>query len=538
MKIKLVESFAPNKEDIHKIKQESLTESTSRLIYEGTEYKCVAAYTFPFSRPDKENLNGRIYTKKLWENVFKKQFKNNESTFGLMDHPEGDGSMKDIACVWRNPRFNEDSSLCIADCYLFGEHGRKIHEAIEAGGPVGFSTSGFGEIKESDNKTVNEDSFELERIADMVLTPSYSVFSNDESATKIKNESIQENVTINNKETEPMSDKLRELTEKTTRLNLNKLIEEADKKETHALRISALEEALSYTSDDFLADVKKTLEEKIAAIKAETFELAEKAKTLPQLEENVKVHESEKSSIKEEVEKLQKDLVSINEKYEVAVKLLDEAKEYAEKADSLIMIEKAEKGSRFSATEYFELVKIKEEAEKCKKEAEDEKEEIEKEVKESKERIASLEETVRKLRKSLAKKEEAIADYKAEIEAGLMNEEGEEPEIDYEDPSSFTYADSAIDYDSDLDIRNDDEVLEYYESLVSENKNYRKIKEDILKCKTLLEAQQTSLRLKDLVESVKMPSFLQDPSLLRENRISNKREDLIDAGKIQRKGWL
>ena len=538
MIIKLTESFSPRKEDIVKIKTENLVESTSKLIYEGVEYKCIAAYTFPFSRPDEENLNGRIYSRKLWENVFKKQFSNNESTFGLMDHPSDDGSIKDIACVWRNPRFSVDGKLCIADCYFFGDNGKKLVEAIEAGGPVGFSTSGFGEINEDDNKTVNEESYSLQRIADCVLEPSYSVFSNDESAKPIQKESIQENVTINNKETEPMSDKLKELTEKSTRLNLDKLIEDADKKETHALRIAALEEALSYTSDDFLPDVKKSLEEKIYALRAETFELAEKAKSLPQLEENVKVQESEKTSIKEEVEKLKEDLVSINEKYEVAVKLLDEAKEYAEKADSLIMIEKAEKGSRFSATEYFELVKIKEEAEKCKKEAEDEKEEIEKEVKESKERIASLEETVRKLRKSLAKKEEAIADYKAEIEAGLMNEEGEEPEIDYEDPSSFTYADSAIDYDSDLDIRNDDEVLEYYESLVSENKNYRKIKEDILKCKTLLEAQQTSLRLKDLVESVKMPSFLQDPSLLRENRISNKREDLIDAGKIQRKGWL
>lgn len=536
MKIKLVESFSPNKQDITKIRQDSLNESTSKIIYEGTEYKCVAAYTFPFSRPDKENLNGRIYTSKLWENVFKKQFKNNESTFGLMDHPKEEGSMKDIACVWRNPRFNEDKSLCIADCYLFGEHGRKINEAIEAGGPVGFSTSGYGEIKESDNKTVDENTFEVERLSDFVLDPSYSVFSNDESTKPIQKESIQENLTINNKETEPMSDKLKELTEKSTRLNLDKLIEEADKKETHALRISALEEALSYTADDFLPDVKKAIEEKIAILKVETFELAEKAKTLPQLEETAKASETEKTSIKEEVEKLQKDLVSINEKYELAVNLLDEAKEYAEKADSLILIEKSEKNSRFSAKEYYELLKVNEEVSRCKKEAEDEKEEKEKELDEANKRISTLESTIRELKKTLRKKEEAIANYEAEIEAGLINEDDEEPEIDYEDPRSFNYANSAIEYSDDLDIRNDGAVLDYYESLVSENKNYRKIKEDILKCKTLLEAQQTALRLGKLVEDIRMPSFHQDPNLLNENKRSKNSE--VDSGKLVRKGWL
>lgn len=46
---------------------------------------------------------------------------------------------------------------------------------LQAGGDVGLSSSGFGDF-EADGKTVDPDSFELERYFDWVLEPSYSVF--------------------------------------------------------------------------------------------------------------------------------------------------------------------------------------------------------------------------------------------------------------------------------------------------------------------------------------------------------------------------
>jgi hypothetical protein len=41
------------------------------LLEDGQSVQCIAVFTFPISRPDEINLNGRIYSSALWEKVIR-----------------------------------------------------------------------------------------------------------------------------------------------------------------------------------------------------------------------------------------------------------------------------------------------------------------------------------------------------------------------------------------------------------------------------------------------------------------------------------
>jgi hypothetical protein len=141
---------------------------------EGTQYKALAVYRFPFTRPGQKNLNGRIYLHKLWDRIF--QLFKTKSTVSLCNHPEDDGDPARIWAVLRNPGYNEDRTLGMVDCYILdNELGRTANGVLMAGGDLGLSSSGLGDF-EADGITVDADTYELERFFDWVLNPSYSVF--------------------------------------------------------------------------------------------------------------------------------------------------------------------------------------------------------------------------------------------------------------------------------------------------------------------------------------------------------------------------
>jgi hypothetical protein len=143
-------------------------------VVDGKTYPALGVYTFPFTRPGQKNLNGRIYPHALWDRVFERY--RGQSTLGLMGHPEDDGDPKNIWCVWKNLRYNEDRTLGIADCYIIdNECGKTAIGVLENDGQVGLSSSGFGDF-EADGITVAPETYELERVSDWVLNPSYSVF--------------------------------------------------------------------------------------------------------------------------------------------------------------------------------------------------------------------------------------------------------------------------------------------------------------------------------------------------------------------------
>jgi hypothetical protein len=143
-------------------------------VVNGKTYPALGVYTFPFTRPGQKNLNGRIYPHALWDRIFA-QYKD-QSTLGLMNHPEDEGDPKNIWCVWKNLRYNEDKTLGVADCYIIdNEWGKTAIGVLENDGPVGLSSSGLGDF-EVDGITVDPETYELERVSDWVLNPSYSVF--------------------------------------------------------------------------------------------------------------------------------------------------------------------------------------------------------------------------------------------------------------------------------------------------------------------------------------------------------------------------
>ena len=93
--------------------------------------------------------------------------------------------------------------------------------------------------------------------------------------------------------------------------------------------------------------------------------------------------------------------------------------------------------------------------------------------------------------------------------------------------------------ESGFDFRNDAEIERYYNDLLEDNPDVEKIKENILSCKTLLEAQKAYLDAKDLIEDIPNPNeirFREDRDLLNE---SLREPDSTTVGKAlrTRKGW-
>lgn len=187
-------SFIPKSEDVEILVDSKLVESVK-----GTDYTCRGILrNVPVTRYT-ENENGRIYSKKLWENVDKSTMF--EGADCLANHADDDGSVLNTVGVWHN--FKVGEATATADLYCIGEAGGLLLEKAKAGGKVGFSTVGFGELSESDNKSVVEESFEFEN-CDWVRKPSQKVFGTidniEESVEEIEIEKeLKENIITNNK---------------------------------------------------------------------------------------------------------------------------------------------------------------------------------------------------------------------------------------------------------------------------------------------------------------------------------------------------
>ncbi len=170
---------------------EKTADGETRLIEDskGNQYKAIATYRVPVSRFTK-NANGRVYPRELWEKVIREQSGIWEGGPGLANHPgdDDDGDVTKQFCVWRNLGINESTQLVEADLCLVGPHGKHANDILEAGGKLGFSSSGYGELRE-DKSTVDSSSYILERVSDWVLNPSQGVFG-DKSMKK--KESVKE----------------------------------------------------------------------------------------------------------------------------------------------------------------------------------------------------------------------------------------------------------------------------------------------------------------------------------------------------------
>ena len=323
-------------------------------------------YKFPVARindADHPNLNGRVYTRELWDNVINKQQDNWKGLCGLSDHPEGDdpGQFKQSSIVWLDMMIDDLNKIVWAIGSFVGQYGHLAQEIIEAGGRIGFSSSGFGELM-MDGKTVNPDTYQIERVADIVLNPSQGVYGDvtdeqhpnieytsqkavvTEAIKEIPNNKLSENIAIETsapKAKEPLSAILKEKGNTNTETN-------SVAPETHGENKEMAENVENKRALVLSEAEEKKLKKYIKQFLAESSEIHNPIDRLKELDEIMEMVESgEIHDLKEDVEKelvaerarleeMVKDAQSIQDEFGVSAKVFAEnAKKVAQVADTL-----------------------------------------------------------------------------------------------------------------------------------------------------------------------------------------------------------
>ena len=271
----------------------------------------------PISRYGVVNSNGRLYSRNLWLRVINEQKETYYGSPCLIDHPSDDssGNMAQICAIWVGMDIDDDPDEGFVYGYMIpsGRLGEDLKDHIKHHYRAGVSSSGFGRLC-SDNQTVDETSYILERPGDIVAMPSQQVyFGIDENNDKeVKNISpvlkkktsqnsnswytTQYESTENNNSTsiseleETTSDKIEEesdnntnttnnfkennkvvkdskiakLEEKKFRRDMESFLEEAAAIKDPQERLQEFREIESYLEDGACPDLREKIEQKIA----------------------------------------------------------------------------------------------------------------------------------------------------------------------------------------------------------------------------------------------------------------------------------
>ena len=323
-------------------------------------------YKFPVARindADHPNLNGRVYTRELWDNVINKQQDNWKGLCGLSDHPEGDdpGQFKQSSIVWLDMMIDDLNKIVWAIGSFVGQYGHLAQEIIEAGGRIGFSSSGFGELM-MDGKTVNPDTYQIERVADIVLNPSQGVYGDvtdeqhpnieytsqkavvTEAIKEIPNNKLSENIAVETpapQAKEPLSAILKE--KENTNLEINSVVSETNGENKEMAENVENKKALVLSEAE-----EKKLKKYIKQFLTESNDIHNPIDRLKELDEIMEMVESgEIHDLKEDVEKeliaerarleeMVKGAQSIQDEFGVSAKVFAEnAKKVAQVADAL-----------------------------------------------------------------------------------------------------------------------------------------------------------------------------------------------------------
>lgn len=253
--------------------KESLSRCTVRLK---ESVDTSEGWWVPISFYGKKNGNGRIYGRKLWENVINNQRDTWCGAPMLADHPSGDsdGSPKDICGVWLDAKIEESGPSGIGLVYGLlvpsGHIGEDLKDHLKKGLRVGTSSSGFGKMM-NDGVTVDPSSYLIERLSDWVLNPSQGTFfSYEESDDSIVDSSIRESMKIDKatdsfKENIVKDSKIARLEEKKFRKDMESFLEDAAAIKDPQERLQEFKEIRSYLEDGACPDLREKIEEKIAA---------------------------------------------------------------------------------------------------------------------------------------------------------------------------------------------------------------------------------------------------------------------------------
>lgn len=236
----LTKNYKVNLDNVKKL-NESIDPSISQKVIQNLNehgLKTPRLWQFPISKIndiDHPNLNGRVYNRKLWENVINNQADIWKGGTGLANHPtdDEDGDFMNQSIVWLDG-FLGDDDIVYGIGALVGDGGVLAQEIIDVGGRVGFSTAGFGDLLA--NNVVDPDTYEIDRFADLVLNPSQGVYGNSEDDIGKRNmvgeNMIKENITktIENEEIKKNINESVKLKEESTE-NTDTSIESTDTEE-------------------------------------------------------------------------------------------------------------------------------------------------------------------------------------------------------------------------------------------------------------------------------------------------------------------
>lgn len=487
---RIYENMQITKEDLKEIpiKEGTLVEGLG-------DKKLVKSYRFKIWQGNgAKNLNKRNY-----ESVFEKVLNEKLVTLGGVNHPHGDEDLDParVFSVQKNPMI-EDGWLTI-QIDLVGDYGQLVEDILEAGGPIGVSSSCLGRVSESGQ--IMPESFTLERYADWVITPSnnHMHFKSEMSETSYSKEnSTKESTEKNNTiiENTKKEDKLKENISMTNeiknlRLNLKTMIREADKAETVEEKLRLLEEVLPYCDSEDFDDLRETINRKVTSISESVQKRAKEADTLEEsVNKNKKVisvKEAEVTKLKAITESIKKDFV----RNKVILEKQTELKEEVEKKVNLLERDLQEIMEKNIILErdlqtLIEAEKKKDDKKDDKKK-DDDKDDEKGKGKDGK-KMTPAEVKANFIKNVVNKKKEA-EDKDDKKKDELTDEEKAELEAEKEKK-----ADEKKKKESSGKIRS------FYIDAIKSDKSLRENRAEILACETLKEAQEMVLKLSTKIE--------------------------------------
>jgi len=544
-----------------------MTEGVQIIEAEGKTYKVDKGYEVPVWRLDKKNLNNRIYTESLGKAVVK----NNSMTFALADHPADEGSVLKIVAVGKNPHIRE--GILYADCYFVDDvFAKKVENIIKLGMGLGLSSSSYGDV--DDNGNVLLEGFEIERYFDFVLNPSYeveitaetikeeAVIEESSEPTKIKEEeNIKMSTSYNAIEIKNFSKGFKEYFEKveatTSSDEKRKIIEDIlDYAEgvDHEVAVSSINKANaileSLTEEDikvrdlkekqkdelleFYKEDNKRLKEDNKVKRIETRKVKKPLKVEAVNREEEKVVKLKEKQSKDLVDFYKKDNENMREKtidverlqkkFAIAESMLDSFKARELKMKEMYRELQGRDNGKVTAKMYNESLSMSES--------------LEVEIEELKSANLILKKEVNELRENISNKEDEFVLEKTEILKEKQRYDvikAKEELVEQEEQDRFDALQEEQD-EIDSHFKNTEEIQDYYQDLLYENSNVKKIKDEILKCKTIIEAQKTFINLKDLINETHLP--YSEGTRLEETELQKKNVRNPVTGNLSRKGWV
>jgi hypothetical protein len=499
--IKLEENSLSWKDLDHRIKPlEKIEENNKHILVEGQSKEVIKGYVAPIWKLDEENLNGRIYPKKLGEKIVKE----NPVTLMLADHPEDEGSVKDIVGVAKNPFLK--NNIMYAECYIVDKAFEdKVAKITELGGKIGLSSSGLGSLNE--DNSVDIDSFVCERIADWVLDPSFSVYV-EKSHEIIDNKEVKE--MKESKQTDKPKDKIEEeatketpsslesllknlknynLEEKNFIISMDRFITEAKEIKIIETKISKFEELLTWCdeSQDFNKPVVKVIKEELNQLGSQFNDLAMKGKQTDGLIEAKTKLESELKEKCDNVDTLSEVKEDLYEKF-------DEIKVYTNELKETYNILKEEYSTikEDLETKYTDNTKVDQIIEYTEK--------LELKLNE----MLELEKTLTEENETLHKKLITIDEQKVKEDADLKDlieknklriAQEKKEELEKEAIEEQKRVESQPNFN-----RFKQDVVDLYEDWIKQDSRIEKFKEEILSCRNIREAQTKRLQLKKVLD--------------------------------------